>query len=122
VKSATSGPTILVVEPDQLLRNGFSRFLEEHGCTVLEARSGEEAAALLSEGTYVDVFFTAIRLGGRLTGWDVARIAQHANTHVRLIYTSEHDDFPRRDHGGSVFIKKPYDPGAVLGVCLASRT
>jgi hypothetical protein len=77
--------------------------------------------ALLSDGPSVDVVFTAIRLGGRLSGWDVAATAKRANPRVRLIYTSEHEAFPRRDVGDSVFIKKPYDPGAVLGVCLASH-
>jgi hypothetical protein len=77
--------------------------------------------AFLSDGPCIDVVFTTIRLGGRLTGWDVAATARHANPHVRLIYTSDHDAFPRRDLGDSVFIKKPYDPADILGVCLTSR-
>ena len=120
MKPTASGPTILVVEPNQLLRNSIAQFLEHHGCGVLEAESGEEAMVLLSQGLRIDVVFTAIRLGGRLSGWDVAATVKHTNPHVRLIYTSEHDAFPRRDLGDSVFIKKPYEPEAVLGVCLIS--
>src|SRR4029450_7469617 len=48
LKSTASGPTILIVEPDQRLRSTTAQFLEHHGCTVLEAGNGEEAEALLS--------------------------------------------------------------------------
>jgi CheY-like chemotaxis protein len=106
-----------VVEDESILRAWIAYFLEEEGCSVLQAASGDAAVAYLRDGHMIDVVFTDIGLGKGLNGWDVAEEARKARPEIRVVYTSANVAAPRRDVAGSIFIAKPYDPSAVLKAC-----
>lgn len=108
---------VLVVEDEWAVRFTISLYLREVGCLVHEAASGEVAMALLQGGDCIDVVFTDLRLGGKLNGWDVGEAARAVRTHVAVIYTSGHTIEPQRPVEGSIFLKKPYDPDAVIDAC-----
>ena len=75
----------------------------------MEAATGEEAIALIDgPNQCLDVLFTDIRLGGALTGWDVAEI---------FLYASGNSIAPRRDVSGSEFFNKPYRIDDILEAC-----
>lgn len=102
-------PIVLVCEDDPLVRMVIVDYLIDHGCTVIEAGSGEEAVALINgPEQQLDVLFTDIRLGGVLNGWDVAEIFRDRFPNVRVLYASGYSIEPRRDVEGSEFFSKPY--------------
>jgi CheY-like chemotaxis protein len=110
-------PTILIVEDDPLVRALAIDCLEAGSYVVREATSGEDAVAYLARRDSIDVVFTDIRLGGRLTGWDVAEVFRAWNPILPIIYTSGFMTMPPRTVPGSLFITKPYQPDEVLAAC-----
>jgi hypothetical protein len=69
-------PIVLVVEDEWLVRATIVDHLHANGCDVIETASGEDAIGLI-DGHHqkLDVLFADIRLGGPLSGWDVAEIS-----------------------------------------------
>ena len=110
---------ILVVEDDPITRMWITSYLEEKGCSVLQAASADAAITYLRDGHIIDAVVTDIGLGEGLNGWDVAEEARKARPGVRVVYTSGRVGAPRRDVDGSVFIAKPYEPDIVLEACRA---
>ena len=93
-------------------------YLIDHGCTVIEAGSGEDAVALIDgPDQELDVLFTDIRLGGSLNGWDVAEIFRDRFPNVRILYASGYLIEPRRDVADSAFFNKPYRVEDILEAC-----
>jgi CheY-like chemotaxis protein len=93
-------------------------YLLDHGCTVVEAGSGEEAVAFIDgPDQELDVLFTDIRLGGPLNGWDVAEIFRARFPGVRVLYASGHFSDERRDVVESEFFAKPYLLDDILEAC-----
>jgi len=66
-----SALSVLVVEDETIIRTWIAYFLEEEGCSVLQAASGDTAVTYLRDGHTIDVVFTDIRLGNGPDGWDV---------------------------------------------------
>jgi CheY-like chemotaxis protein len=109
---------ILVCEDDPLVRMVIVDYLNDNGCTVIEASSGEEAVDFSnSPDQQLDALFTDIRLGGPLNGWDVAEIFRDRFPNVRVVYASGHSIQPRRDVEGSEFFPKPYLVDEILHAC-----
>ncbi len=112
----------LVVEDDVILRCDIVGALQSHGWLVLDAASGEEALALLTD-YHVDVVFTDIQLGGHVNGWDVGQASRATRGDLPIIYTSGNATDRSRRVDGSLFFTKPYDPAKVVEAChtLAQR-
>lgn len=72
---AATAKTILVAEDDVLTRLDLSESLRAAGYAVIEAGSGDEAAAVLQSGVPVDLLLTDIQMPGRLDGIALARLA-----------------------------------------------
>jgi CheY-like chemotaxis protein len=106
----------LVVEDEFLLRYDFVRELKARGWLVLEAAS-EEAAVELFGNAHVDVLFTDIRLGGRLSGWDVAETFRAKLPELAVAYTSANPPDQARQVADGLFFDKPYDPKQVVEAC-----
>jgi CheY-like chemotaxis protein len=107
--------SILVVEDEVELRSLIVSFLREAGCAVSEAASAEEAIALMDK--QVDAVITDLRLGGRLTGWDVAEACRQVRADFPVIYVSGNIVEPPRPVPGSLFFHKPYSPDEILQAC-----
>ncbi len=102
--------TVLVVEDEILTRVDAAACLREAGFDVVEAGSGAEALAVMSERDDVRLIFTDIQMPGPVDGLELARRARETNPDVRLVFTSgarrvDTDNLP----GEGVFFSKPYD-------------
>ena len=113
-----AGLNVLVVEDEFLVRYLIVAYLQELGCIVREAETGEQALAVLDKGEPIDVVFTDIRLGGHLNGWDVAEAFRAARNDIPIIYTSGYATTPARPVPGSLYLPKPYHPADILNACV----
>lgn len=109
--------TVLIAEDEWLLRMELADELQAGGWTVLEAASGEEALALLTQDPGIDFLITDIRLGGAADGWDVADAFRKRNPDGAVIYVSANPDLAGRRVPGSVFLGKPVEMRSLLATC-----
>jgi two-component system, response regulator PdtaR len=108
-------PLVLVVEDEPLLLMHAVSLLEEAGFDTLEARSADEAIALLETRNDIRIVFTDINLPGSMDGLRLAHAIRHRWPPVELLLTSGHtrvgdEDMPDR----GVFLGKPYDGGELV--------
>jgi CheY-like chemotaxis protein len=112
------GLIVLVVEDEFWIRSTMVAYLQELGCVVYEAETGETAVAFLDQGQPIDIVFTDIRLGGLLNGWDVAEAFRATRADFPIIYTSGYAIKPARPVSGSLYLRKPYQAAEVLNACV----
>jgi CheY-like chemotaxis protein len=102
--------TILVVEDEARLRAVATRILRDLGYTVLEAKNGPEALALLDDGQSVDLLFTDIVMPDGMNGRDLARAARERRQALKVLLTSGYSETFVRN-GGEAYpplLSKPY--------------
>jgi CheY-like chemotaxis protein len=116
-------PVVLLVEDEWLVRMEMADALADAGLTVLEASSGEEAVASLTEAA-PDLLITDIRLSGRMNGWDVADAYRAAFDGRPVIYASANPRNDARMVAGSLFLAKPSHTEQLVDICrrLLGRT
>jgi len=103
---------ILVVDDDAELRLSVDRQLEEAGCDVVVAATGEEAMRLLAEELRIDVLLTALRLpdiDGRELAWAVSQ----KRPFVRVAYIGLHRPEEPLDPVDAPFLAKPFTLAAL---------
>lgn len=110
----TARPVVLIVEDEPLVRQLVVFEFEDAGFEVLEAQTGEEAAATLALGNRIDLLFTDLRLPGVLDGWDVAERARKRDANMPVIYATGYGQGDQRSVPGSLFLAKPYHAEAVI--------
>lgn len=67
-------PTVLLAEPDGLVRTPLAAYLRDCGYTVLEASDGNEALELLQDAdSTVDLVLAAVDLDGHPNGFALAQ-------------------------------------------------
>lgn len=98
--------------------------LSEAGWTVVEFASGEAVAEHLAEHSGVGLVVTDIRLGGPVSGWDVAERCRAAHPAVAVIYCSGNSIEAERCVKDSVFLSKPCQMDVLTGLArkLCART
>ena len=102
-------PTILVAEDDGLLRLITSELLEEHGYTVVEANSAEEAIKVMEKRKDVRLLFTDIQMPPGCDGLELAREVHKRWPKVLLVITSGQVQPTRAEIADDGrFIAKPY--------------
>jgi CheY-like chemotaxis protein len=111
-RPALVGPTVLIVEDHDLVRETIVIELQEAGYVVLEAVTGEEALRVL-EAQPVHALFTDIRLPGSINGWWLAEAARKLDPAIPVIYASGYSDEAPRVVPGGVFVHKPYAPSTI---------
>jgi len=79
---------------------------------MVEANTGEKAIACAE--SIADMLFTDIRLGGTLTGWDVAEQCRAPNPSMPVIYATGHSHVRPRPVPGSIWLQKPYAPDQLV--------
>ena len=78
---------VLVVEDDQLIQAIAEEALSDGGFEAVVTTSGEEAIRLLQENkSHYRAVVTDINLSGKLTGWDVARVAREIDPTMPIVY------------------------------------
>jgi DNA-binding response OmpR family regulator len=83
----THSPTILVVEPEFMLRAMLSDYLQECGFKVLVANDAAQAIAII-EQSEVDVVFSNVSLPGETKGFAFARWIRENKPGVRVLLGS----------------------------------
>jgi signal transduction histidine kinase/integral membrane sensor domain MASE1/CheY-like chemotaxis protein len=106
--------TVLLVEDEPPLRELIRDVLVTMGCTVLEARSGEEAIRIARRNDcHIDVLLTDVIMPG-MNGFELTRRIADVRPSLKVLYMSgysdelivKHDQTGRRPN----FIQKPFKP------------
>jgi CheY-like chemotaxis protein len=111
----------LVVEDERLIRLEMVEELTAAGWTITEAGSGEEAVKFISQardrGEAIDFLVTDIRLGGAVTGWDVAEASRKAWPGLAVVYVSANPVVESRRVKDSVVLSKPVEVDNLISLC-----
>ena len=105
----------LVIEDEWFIRMEMADALAEAGWKVFEYANGEDLAEHLAEHASIGLIVTDIRLGGPVTGWDVAQRCRAAHPSVAVIYCSGNAIEKERCVRDSVFLSKPCDMDMLTG-------
>lgn len=108
---------VLIAEDEAEIRNILQDTFEEGGFDVFLVATGEEAiSALDGQGENLRAVVTDIRLGGDITGWDVARHARQLKPEMPVVYMTgtEGSDWAALGVPNSILITKPFAPTQVL--------
>jgi CheY-like chemotaxis protein len=108
--------TVLVVEDEVLIRLDLADYLRGCGYRVVEAKSGDEAVAMLEADSRIEVVFTDVSMPGTLNGFGLARWVRQERPGVRVIVTSGITRTVREAEAlcaDGPLVEKPYDHGDV---------
>jgi len=86
--AAARSRTILIVEPDVIVRTATAAYLRECGYKVVEASGAEEATRLLETDLTVNIVFTEIELPGGMDGFALATWVRRMRPGIKVILTS----------------------------------
>jgi signal transduction histidine kinase len=100
------GETILVVEDDANVRQVTVSTLESLGFSVRQAGSGDEAAAMLQNGSDVQIVLSDVKMPG-MTGIELARLVKEQWPSVNVLLTSGYVEAEERMDEFE-FIHKPF--------------
>jgi len=108
---------VLVVEDQEDLRILLRHILQSQGYHVIEAASGMEAIAKVSDKKDVDLLITDIIMPG-MRGWELAQKLSSTHTGLKVLYISGHTDTDLINEGalleGGTFLEKPFRPEMLL--------
>jgi CheY-like chemotaxis protein len=104
-----TGPVILIVEDEFLLRMDSAELIENAGFQVIQAGNADEAIEILKARPGIHVVFTDIQMPGSMDGLKLAQFVRNRWPPIKIVATSgllrvADDDLP----AGSVFLPKPY--------------
>ena len=125
----STGETILIVEDEEIVREAARLALERGGYRVFEAGDGPQALAVWERcGVRVDLLVTDMVMPHGVSGGALARVLQARDAQLQALYTSGYSsEVVKEDltltHGVN-FLRKPYDPPALLKAvrrCLDGR-
>ena len=112
IPRARPGEVVLVVEDDDEVRESSVALLEDLGYSVLAARDGADALALIRKGGRIDILFTDVVLPQGMNGRALSREAAALRPSLPVLFTTGyarnaiiHDG---RLDPGVQFIAKPY--------------
>jgi DNA-binding response OmpR family regulator len=118
MENASKEPlTIIVIEPDVLIRMTIAQFLRECGYRVIEGTDARDVWTVLDSGAQVDIVLAEVRLAGEADGFSLARKLRQTHAGIDVILTSSVTGVAEKsqelcDEGP---IGKPYHPQDVLG-------
>ena len=114
-----SGNRVLVVEDEELIRLILAEVLADEGFHVVEAGTGDEAAALLDGPDGFHAVVTDIHMPGGRDGLAVGRHARSRHPDIPVVYCTGRPDvlndagpLGRRD----ALVRKPYVPSQIVMV------
>jgi DNA-binding response OmpR family regulator len=109
--------TVMIVEPDILVRMVIADYLRECGYKVVEGVTGDDVFAVLGAGTVINIVFADVNLGGDMEGFKLARRLREEAQNIDVILTAgaAHAANKAGDLCEEGPLKKPYHPHDVLG-------
>jgi CheY-like chemotaxis protein len=106
------GEVVLVVEDEDLVRGLAGKLLRRLGYTVLEARDGPTALAMVKSETRIDLLLTDVMLPGAFTGPKLAEELRRLRPKLPVLFASGYSqeiiDLGAHDREMQ-FLSKPYD-------------
>jgi signal transduction histidine kinase len=116
-RAAGSGPVVLVVEDDPVVREFAIGACRELGCMVHSAGDGAEALAVLEKHPDIVLLFTDIGLPGKMNGRQLAGAALERWPKLQVLFTTGYTANAIVHHGvldpGVNFIGKPFSVSAL---------
>ena len=114
--SPGSPSTILVIEPDILVRMTIADYLRECGYRVFEGVTADDAVTVLGTRQKIDVIFAEVQLGGSMDGFGLAQWLREKHPGVDLILTSGIARAAEQaaDLCDEGLLEKPYHPQEVV--------
>jgi DNA-binding response OmpR family regulator len=112
-----SAVLILVVEDDPAAGDELKRALEAAGFRVMLVESGEKATSAFDENAgEIGGLVADVKLGGKVSGWDVARHAREVNQDLPVVYvTGFHvEDWASQGVPKSMLVQKPFAPAQII--------
>jgi two-component system, response regulator PdtaR len=111
----SSGPAVLVVEDEELVRLSSCEKLEQAGFHVLEAADADEGMALLEAHPEIRVLVTDVRMPGWMSGIDLARQVGKKWPDISILvtsayFTAEDGELPEN----MTLLPKPFAPDALV--------
>lgn len=113
-----SNITLLIAEPDVLVRTALAAYLRDCGYLVLEAGDGGEALTLLQNANLsIDLVLAAVDLGGSTSGFILAQWARSHMPNVKVLLAGSVEKSAAAaaelcDQGP--LLKRPYDHQIVV--------
>ncbi len=115
--AAGSGPVVLVVEDDPVVREFAISACREIGCTVHHAENGAQALAVLEAHDDIVLLFTDVGLPGDMNGRQLAGVAVERWPRLQVLFTTGYTANAIVHHGvldhGVNFIGKPFSIAAL---------
>ena len=117
-KSHEAGPTILLVEDDEMLRRGLSRTLTDQHFTVLEAENGDAALEIVRGLSSPPALVLTDILMPVMDGVEFARLFRSLYPSIPILFMS--GSIPHRAPGislrdvGAHLLLKPFGPDILL--------
>jgi DNA-binding response OmpR family regulator len=107
--------TVLVVEPDVLVRMVIADYLRDCGYRVIEGVGAKDVWAVLETAKPIDVMLIDVKLEGAEDGFAVASRIRETHRDIDVILTSGVSGAVQQCHElcEEGPIKKPYQPGDV---------
>ena len=110
---------VLLVDDNEEVRDVVLGALQDIGCRVETASSGDAAIELIRSGREYDLIFTDMVMAGDTGGPDVARAARAVRSDIPIIFCS---GFPRKmlrgkesSVEGAFFLAKPFHQATLVG-------
>ena len=115
MKALNSLTTVLVLEPDVLIRTTISEYLRECGYRVIEGVSADDVGTVLQSNSRLDFVLAELHLAGGTHAFSLVRQLRQTHPWIDVILTSGVADVAEKcsdlcDQGP---IKKPYHPQEV---------
>ena len=107
-----SGPTLLLVEDQQDVRELFAEMLRARGYRVFEAEDGPAAARLINSGAALDLLLTDQGLPGGMTGVQIAAMARGQRPSLPVVLMTGFAELP--DTHGLTVLRKPFKTPQLL--------
>lgn len=110
-----TGPVLLVVDDEVLVRMLACDILADGGYHCLEAVNAQEALVLIDARPDIALMFTDVDMPGEINGAGLAHLVAMRAPTVKILVTSgaamlKASDLP----AGARFIQKPYTPSQLL--------
>jgi CheY-like chemotaxis protein len=102
---------VLLIEDDELLREGLKQVLEEDGCRVAAAADGGEAIELLLKGEIGPCLILLDLMMPRMNGWDfLALHSRHPSLSKIPIVVASAYPFAEKEVLPGIVLRKPFSP------------
>lgn len=108
--------TIMVLEPDVIVRAEISDFLRECGYRVIEGVDAKDVREIIQSDTQIGVLLAEVHLAGDSSGFELAQELRQTRPEIAVILVSGVNNVVEKasDLCGRGPLKKPYRPEEIL--------